>query len=116
MPALLAASSGVLFPARSLYAKSDVPIVLLEAWRSSRPVWVSDLPPLAELTEGLTEALPHEPAAWAAAVLRIPAEGARLGEAGRARLLARYAASRMRAAYELLYDELETRSGAGVTR
>ena len=116
MPALLAAASGVLFPARSLYAKSDVPIVLLEAWRSARPVWVSDLPPLAELTEGITAALPHEPAAWAAAARRIPAEGASLGAAGRARLLARYAARRMRADYELLYDQLETRRGRGAAK
>jgi glycosyltransferase involved in cell wall biosynthesis len=114
MPALLAASSGVLFPARSLYAKSDVPIVLLEAWRSARPVWASDLPPLAELTDGITAALPHQPAAWAAAARRIPAEGARLGQAGRARLLERYAAHRMRAAYERLYDELEMRCGRKV--
>ena len=107
MPALVAASSGVLFPARSLYAKSDVPIVLLEAWRSSRPVWVSDLPPLAELVAGLTDPLPHEPAAWAAAARRIAAEGAALGAAGRARLAERYAAPKMRAEYDALYDEVE---------
>ena len=107
MPALLAASSGVLFPARSLYAKSDVPIVLLEAWRSSRPVWVSELPPLAELTAGLGPALPYDAAAWAAAVRRVPAEGQALGDAGRARLLERYGARRMREAYETLYDEGE---------
>ena len=107
MPALVAAASGVLFPARSLYAKSDVPIVLLEAWRAARPVWVSDLEPLAELTAGLTEPLPHEPAAWAAAARRIAAEGRALGEAGRARLAERYGAARMRAAYDALYDEVE---------
>jgi len=112
MPALVAASSGVLFPARSLYAKSDVPIVLLEAWRSSRPVWVSDLAPLAELTTGLTPALPAEPAAWAAAVRRIPAEGAALGAEGRARLLSHYTARRVAAAYEALYDEMEAGLGA----
>jgi glycosyltransferase involved in cell wall biosynthesis len=107
MPALVAAASGVLFPARSLYAKSDVPIVLLEAWRASRPVWVSDLAPLAELTAGLTAPLPHQPAAWAAAARRIAAEGRALGEAGRARLAERYDAARMRAAYDALYDEVE---------
>jgi len=107
MPALLAASSGVLFPARSLYAKSDVPIVLLEAWRSARPVWASDLPPLSELTQGLDAVLPGEPAAWAEAVRRIPAEGASLGAAGRVRLLDRYTARGMRAAYDALYDEVE---------
>ena len=111
MPALLAASSGVLFPARSLYAKSDVPIALLEAWRSSRPVWVSDLPPLAELTAGICPALPQEAAAWAAAARRITGEGVALGEAGRARLLERYDARRMREAYEMLYDEVEAGLG-----
>jgi len=107
MPGLVAASSGVLFPARSLYAKSDIPIVLLEAWRSSRPVWVSELPPLAELVAGICDAVPAEPAAWAAAARRVAAEGAALGEAGRARLLARYTARAMRAAYDALYDEVE---------
>ena len=77
-------------------------------------MWASDLPPLAELTDGITAALPHQPAAWAAAARRIPAEGARLGQAGRARLLERYGAHRMRAAYELLYDELEMRRGRRV--
>ena len=90
-----------------MITKSDVPIVLLEAWRSSRPVWVSDLPPLRELTEGLVEALPYEPAAWAAAARRIPAEGEALGAAGRARLLTHYTARHVAAAYEALYDELE---------
>jgi glycosyltransferase involved in cell wall biosynthesis len=116
MPALLAASSAVLFPARSLYAKSDVPIVLLEAWRSARPVWVSDLPPLRELLLGIADPLPPEPAAWAAAARSTAADGARLGEAGRARLLERYTAQRMRAAYEALYDELEAAFGAGERR
>jgi glycosyltransferase involved in cell wall biosynthesis len=112
MPALIAASSGVLFPARSLYAKSDVPIVLLEAWRSARAVWVSGLPPLAELTAGITDALPDEPAAWAAAARSARAEGAALGARGRERLLERYTATRMRAAYEELYDELEAERSA----
>jgi glycosyltransferase involved in cell wall biosynthesis len=116
MPALLAAASGVLFPARSLYAKSDVPIVLLEAWRSARPVWVSDLPPLAELVEGLNAPLPRDPAAWAAAVRRLPAEGPSLGTRGRERLLARYAASDMRKAYDAIYDELEAARVAGGAR
>jgi glycosyltransferase involved in cell wall biosynthesis len=112
MPALIAASDGVLFPARSLYAKSDVPIVLLEAWRAARPVWVSGLPPLAELAAGITEAVPDEPAAWAAAARRVRTEGAALGAAGRERLLERYTARRMRAAYEELYDELEAERSA----
>ena len=115
MPALLAASGGVLFPARSLYAKSDVPIVLLEAWRSARPVWVSELAPLAELTAGLTAPLPAEPRPWADAARRMAADGAALGEAGRARLLERYDAARMRAAYEAIYDEVEA-AGKGRAR
>jgi hypothetical protein len=116
MPALIAASDGVLFPARSLYAKSDVPIVLLEAWRAARPVWVSGLPPLAELAAGITEAVPDEPAAWAAAARSIPSEGPARGEAGARGCWRATPRATMRAAYEAVYDELEAGRAAARAR
>ncbi len=114
MEALVAASACVLFPARSLYGKTDVPIVLLEAWRESRPVLTSGIAPLRELVAGLDAEVPDAPAAWAAAVRRTLAEAGARGRAGRERLLDRYTARRSAAAYESLYDDLE--SGLLATR
>jgi len=107
MRGLVAASAGVLFPARSLYGKTDVPLVLLEAWREARPVLVSGLEPLVELTAGLDAALPAEAHAWVAAARRLTAEREARGAAGRARFLECYTAARAAAAYEDLYRELE---------
>ena len=108
MEALVAASAALLFPARSLYGKTDVPLVLLEAWRESRPVLASALPPLAELLEGVGPTLPDTPLAWADAVRRLAREGASAGARGRERLLDRYTARRAAAAYESLWDEIES--------
>lgn len=108
MRGLIAASAGVLFPARSLYGKTDVPLVLLEAWCEARPVLVSDLEPLIELTHGLDAMIPDEAAAWAAAVRRLSSEREARGAAGRARLMERYTARHAASAYESLYEELES--------
>lgn len=112
LPALLASSGAVLFPARSLYAKTDLPLVVLEAWRESRAVMVGDLPPLAEAVEGLCDPLPHEPAAWLEAVRRLGREGEALGRAGRGRFLERHTARASAARYARIYREaVAERSG-----
>ncbi len=108
MRGLIAASAGVLFPARSLYGKTDVPLVLLEAWCESRPVLVSDLEPLIELVGGLDAVIPDDAPAWAAAARRLASERDARGAAGRARLMERYTAGHAASAYESLYDELES--------
>ena len=105
LPALLASAGAVLFPARSLYAKTDLPLVILEAWRESRAVLVSDLPPLAEAVRGVCDPLPHEPVAWLEAVRRLAAEGEALGRAGRARFLEHHTAQASAARYTRIYHE-----------
>ncbi|MBN1550590.1 glycosyltransferase family 4 protein, partial [bacterium] len=49
MSDLINASDIVIFPVRSLYAKMDFPLVLLESMAASIPVVASDLPHLSEL-------------------------------------------------------------------
>ncbi len=49
MTALLQAVDLVIFPVKSLYAKMDIPLVLLEAMAVGAPVLVSDLPSLREM-------------------------------------------------------------------
>lgn len=105
LPALLAAAGAVLFPAQSLYAKTDLPLVVLEAWRESRPVLVSDLPPLAEAVDGIAEPLPHDPGAWLAAIRRLDREGGAWGRAGRERLLERHTARASAERYARIYRE-----------
>lgn len=106
LPALLASAGAVLFPARSLYAKADLPLVLLEAWRESRPVLVSDLAPLAEAVAGVNHPLPLEADTWIRAVRALAEGGEALGRAGRARLLERHGARRCAERYAEIYREL----------
>jgi glycosyltransferase involved in cell wall biosynthesis len=51
MPALLRAATAVILPASTLAGKADIPLVLLEAMATGRPVIASDLPTLAVLGE-----------------------------------------------------------------
>ncbi len=113
MEALIASSGAVLFPARSLYGKTDLPLVLLEAWRERRAVLVSGLPPLLEATTGLDARVDDAPEAWAAAARRLGAEALARGAAGRERLLGCYTARQAVAAYEALYDEVDAELQAG---
>jgi glycosyltransferase involved in cell wall biosynthesis len=106
MPGLIASAAAVLFPASTLHAKTDVPLVLLEAWRESVPVLVSDLPPLSELVDGVTPALPPDVARWTDAVRRLPGSAAAWGRLGRARLDERFHARTCAARYAEIYRQL----------
>lgn len=111
LPALLASAGALLFPARSLYAKTDLPLVVLEAWRESRPVLVGDLPPLAEAVRGIGDPLAHDPGAWREAVRRLGRDGDALGRAGRARFLERHTARASAERYAAVYRDVA--AGAG---
>lgn len=106
MPALIAGCEALLFPARSLHAKTDLPLVILEAWRERRPVVTSDLAPLAEAVADAGLALPLERGAWLAALRGLVSSGAALGAAGRTAFETRWAARAAAAAYEAVYDEV----------
>jgi len=106
MPALIAACDALLFPARSLHAKTDLPLVVLEAWREGRPVLTSDLAPLAETVTAGGRAMPLERGPWLEALRTLPATGAELGRAGRNAFETRWAAPAAAAAYEAVYDDV----------
>lgn len=111
MRALLAASAVVALPADTVYAKADLPLVLLEALAEGTPIIVSDRPPLSEILQdevGLAVP-PSAPAALAAAVVALLGDPTRRALMSlRARALARshFSAEAMAAAYERLYAEL----------
>ena len=108
---LVAAATVQVLPAESLYAKMDIPLVLLESLREEVPVVIADVLPLAELLErpvGLAVP-PEAPGRLAEAVLELlgSVEMRRdMGREGRALVRRVYDASVVSAAYERLYDEL----------
>lgn len=111
MEALVAAASLVVLPADSLYAKMDIPLVLLEALREEVPVVVSDHGPLAELVaEPVGVAAPEGNAnAFANAVVELlnnPEQRREMGRRGREMVLEKYNPDSISARYEQLYDEL----------
>jgi glycosyltransferase involved in cell wall biosynthesis len=111
MRALLAASSVVVFPAERVFAKTDIPIVLLEALAEGVPVVVADRPPLAEILQdevGLAVP-PASPEALADAVLSLLRDAKRRKAlSARARILAAgpFSVRAMAAAYDRVYREL----------
>ncbi|HYI65841.1 MAG TPA: glycosyltransferase family 4 protein [Candidatus Limnocylindrales bacterium] len=109
MPALVAKSSLVLMVPRALRGKADVPIIVLEAMATGRPVVVSDLPSFELLGDGVRRV----PAGDAAALGRVVGE--LLGDrdaydrqvaAGRLALADRFSPLAMAAAYRRLYGEV----------
>ena len=87
-----------------------LPLVVLEAMLAGLPVVASDVGSVAEaVVDGETGLLvrPDDPAAFAQAVGRLLADvdlRRRLGEAGRARALARFTSKRMAESYSEVYD------------
>lgn len=107
---VLAAADLVTLPTDTLYAKMDLPLVLVEAMSLGRAVLVGEGTPAVELTEDdAARATPAEPDAVAAATRALLDDSiAReaLGRRARAAVLERYSAPRMAQQYETLYDEL----------
>jgi glycosyltransferase involved in cell wall biosynthesis len=107
---LLAVADLVTLPADTLYAKMDVPLVLVEAMALGRAVLVGAGTPAAELaTDGAAVAVETQRDAVSALTRSLLEDGARrteLGEAAVAIVRRDYDARRMSAAYEAIYDEL----------
>jgi glycosyltransferase involved in cell wall biosynthesis len=111
MRALVAASSVAVLPAESTYAKTDLPLVLLEALAEGVPIVVGDVPPLSEILQDEVGVAvpPGSPEALAGAAIRLLRDAARRAElSARARSLARarFSAEAMAREYERLYREL----------
>ena len=113
MEALIAASALCLLPVNSLFAKMDIPLVLLEALREQVPIVVSDHGPLPELVKqevGLCVPT-SDSAAFADAVLSLldsPDRWRKMGRAGRELVCSQYAPEPMARRYEEVYDSLDT--------
>jgi glycosyltransferase involved in cell wall biosynthesis len=109
---LLGAADVVTLPADSLYAKMDLPLVLIEAMMLGKPVLTSLATAAAELSEDdAALAVPFDVEAIASALGRLltdPHERARMGQRAREAALSRFHPSIMATAYEKVYDELLT--------
>ncbi len=111
MPAFIGAADLVLMPAESLYAKMDVPLVLLEALSRGVPVVLSATPPLDELLEtGAGVGVPPcDPQALADAVISLIKNRPlreKMGHTGTRAVNTHYCAATMAAAVESVYDEV----------
>ena len=107
---LLASADVVALPAETLYAKMDLPLVLIEAMLLARPVILALHTPAAELADGeAAVAVAADADATAAALLRLLDDGVErvaLGGRARAAAIARYHPNAVASAYESIYDEL----------
>lgn len=113
MEALVAASTVQVMPVDSLYAKMDIPLVLLESLREGVPIVVADYGPLRELMEhdvGLSV-----PAGSAAAlaeavstVLKDETRRLEFGQRGREVVARHYSPDVMARKYATLYNDILT--------
>jgi glycosyltransferase involved in cell wall biosynthesis len=111
LPAMLLASRAVFFPVDDLYGKVDLPISLLEAMQLGVPIIAPDAGPLADLFAVERAPLGDTDALVAAALRLVRDEGHRrhVIERQRAEVKERYAAARVAAAYEAVYDRVLAR-------
>lgn len=108
--ALLGTADVVALPAENLYAKMDLPLVLIEAMLLGRPVITAQDTPAAELCEGgAALAVAPDVEATTALLARLlddEAERRALGERARDAALSRFHPAKVAEAYAAVYDEL----------
>jgi glycosyltransferase involved in cell wall biosynthesis len=107
---LLAVADLITLPTDSLYAKMDLPLVLVEAMALERCVLVGEGTPAEELaTDGAAIKVATEAESVSEATRRLleaPDERRIIGQQARKVVLRDYQPSRMAAEYESVYDEL----------
>jgi glycosyltransferase involved in cell wall biosynthesis len=111
MLGLLAACDLCALPAEQLYAKMDLPLVLLEALALGVPLVLADRPPLCEVLDGDVGVAvpPLAPEALAAALRALLVDEPRrrqLAQNARAAACARYAITEVARRHEDLYQQL----------
>jgi glycosyltransferase involved in cell wall biosynthesis len=108
MGSSIRSSSLVVFPDRSLAGKADLPLVLLEAMASGRPVVVSDLPQFSPLGDAVTRVPVGDARALGQAIrflLDEPACWQQKACAGRVLVQERFSDEVMARRYAELYEE-----------
>ncbi|MFD4371287.1 glycosyltransferase [Streptomyces sp. NPDC058486] len=109
MQGLLAAADVLLFVPRALGGKADIPLTVLEALATGRPVILSDLPEFAVLRDAVLRAPPgdsHRTGHLLRQLLDRPWWWQGLAAQGRATVQENFTPERFRARYEALYREL----------
>lgn len=108
MLAWLAGALAVVFPVRSLFAKMDIPLVLLEAMALGKPLILSHMDALPELGTGMS-CDPNAPTDFIKALdflLTDPDALRNQGLQSRHQYETRFTAARMASDYESLYSEI----------
>lgn len=109
MPALIAAAHVLLFPPQSIGGKADIPLTVLQALATGRPVILSDLPQFADFGNAVLRApagdarRTGQQLAW---LLDQPRSWEVLAERGRAAVEEHFGPERFAAHYWSLYREL----------
>lgn len=108
---LLGACDLCVLPAESLYAKMDLPLVLIEALALGVPLVVADLPPLNEILVGDVGLAvpPADPDALASAIATLldnPALRGRLAQTAPGAARRHFAIEEISRQHEALYDEV----------
>ena len=111
MPAFVGSADVVMLPSESLFAKMDVPLVLLEAMSQRVPLVLANVPPLDEVLEtGAGVGVPPtDPEALAYAVTELLSDDAKresLGKSGEHAVINLFSAKKMAEQVEDLYDEI----------
>jgi glycosyltransferase involved in cell wall biosynthesis len=111
MAAFVGSADVVIMPSESLFAKMDVPLVLLEAMSQQVPLVLADVPPLNELLGfgvgvGIPPADERALAEAIGTLIDSPSRAAEMGDAGEAAVRELFNAKRMAAAVETVYDEV----------
>lgn len=114
---LLAASTAVILPASSTYAKMDIPLVLVEAMREERPVIVSSHGPLPEIVgdEAVGQVVPVSQSEGLAHAIRAyveqPQRAIIEGRAARVRAARCFDTANLGPQYERVYQDVLRRRG-----
>ncbi len=109
MASLIRMSSVIVLPATDLQGKADVPLVVLEAMATGRPVIVNDLPSFDALEDAAIRVPVGDPSSLATAITTVLEDDSTYrehAERGRRLAEARFPEQRMAAAYSELYAEL----------
>jgi glycosyltransferase involved in cell wall biosynthesis len=114
---LLTSADVLLFPPTALSGKADIPLTVLEAMATGRPVILSDLPQFAMLGDAVVRAPTGNPKLTGdllAALLGQPPYWHAIAEKGRATVEENFGPERFTEQYLQLYQEVMSQYGSGL--